>query len=542
MSPNQALTVTSLCLISLSVILSHVTAVCPVPPPCQCDISIHCEIRNLTSIPAAGSTGGESFLGLYLSRNSIKEIKNDSFMGYHVSSIDLSHNPLTYLDNFAFRGMEDYLLELNLEDVHITSIPLSIAELKNLRTLNIQNNPIVGLSPTITSNIGQSLINFSFGRTKIRYWPTALNNLVNLQTLDMSHNLVTYMRDGAVTAFSNTLRELHLANASLSTFQKELSYLKVLTLLDLSYNNIAYIPPTALVNVSLTLTKLLMQHNHLTYIPDALYHLMVLEELDVSFNTMLSTNADIIGTSSSSLLENSASTLRLVNLSFCGLNAVPRAITSLRALEVLDLSGNKIVALVNHQFISLPQLKTLFLNDNPLMSIPYLSFSGLTSLSQLNLARCRLSYIPSSSIQEINSLATLDLSSNQITRIIDIAFPGAGNLTTVDLSNNTLMYIFDLAFYETHSMRTLRLSRCSLTKLPISISQADGLRTVFVDGNPIPCDCDLSWILNWQRQAGIIPSIVGRCADNPTMAIGTYVSSKLSNECAAPHTSAIVVG
>uniref|UniRef100_A0A2C9KW19 LRRCT domain-containing protein n=1 Tax=Biomphalaria glabrata TaxID=6526 RepID=A0A2C9KW19_BIOGL len=388
------------------------------------------------------------------------------------------------------------------------------------------------------------ICSFSFGGTKIRYWPTALNHLVRLKALDMSHNVVTFMREGAVSAFADTLQELRLVNASLSPFQAELSKLKALTLLDLSYNSIVDIPPGALTNMSFTLKKLTMSHAHLSYLPEALYELNVLEELDLSFNPMQSTNADIIGTSDNSLLRNSAATLRFVNLSSCGLNAIPRAVVNLDQLEVLDLSRNRIVVLNNHQFSSLPHLRTLLLNDNPLMSIPcplvlnkMMEKSINSLLFGVTAVQTKLWRIDGGEKAHFlfhtlySCILQLDLSSNQITRIPDVAFPGAPKLSAVDLSNNSLVYIFDYAFTDAHSVRTLRLSRCSLTRLPSSLSQADGLRTVFVDGNPIPCDCDLSWILTWQRQSGIIPNIVGRCADHPTMTISTYVSTRLQHDC-----------
>uniref|UniRef100_A0A2C9L9R2 LRRNT domain-containing protein n=1 Tax=Biomphalaria glabrata TaxID=6526 RepID=A0A2C9L9R2_BIOGL len=164
MSECKMLQVSLLCLLSL-MLLSRVTAICPVSQPCQCDISIHCQNRNLTEVPPAMSSDGEDFLGLYLSQNRITDIRSDTLQGYHVSSIDLSHNPLVHLDNMAFVGMEKYLLELNLEDVHITTLPSSIGQLINLQTLNIKNNPISGIPSAFTANIGQSLLRWVLGST-----------------------------------------------------------------------------------------------------------------------------------------------------------------------------------------------------------------------------------------------------------------------------------------------------------------------------------------------------------------------------------------
>ncbi|CAL1529252.1 unnamed protein product [Lymnaea stagnalis] len=522
-------------LVTLAVMMSCLTAQCPVPAPCICDISVHCEGRNLSSIPKSMSNAGQQFLGFYLSRNHISTVTKDAFKGFVVSSIDLSHNPITSFDTTAFLGLEDSILELNLEDTHLTSFPASIAGLKNLQTLNIQSNPIPGIQSASTAIIGQSLLSFSLGRTGIRYWPSALNNLVRLQTLDLSNNIVSFLRDGAVQAFANTLTELRLINSSLTTFQTEFSKLTNLWLLDLSANRISSLPDGALKNMSGTLRKFSMSSAQLQYIPDALEDLTVLEELDLSNNPMESNYNDILNTGTSYTFSKSSATLRIINLSYCRLMALPRAITNLTSLEELDLSGNKIVSLYDNLFVSLTQLKKLMLNDNPLSRIPYKSFSGLISLTNLNLARCYLSYIPSSSIPEIHELNTLDLSNNQITSILDFAFPGANKLTAVDLSDNSIQIVQADAFNSAHSMKILKMSRCSLTNLPKPLSKADGLRTVYVDQNPIPCTCDLSWIMGWQAQSGLIPNIVGRCDNDPNMSLGTFVNSKL-RDCDSPVT------
>ena len=75
-----------------------------------------------------------------------------------MSRLDLSHNPVTSLDPEAFIGLEDSLLELDLEDTNLTILPDSLASLSKLRRLNIRSNSIKGLPTDIMAALGGSLV------------------------------------------------------------------------------------------------------------------------------------------------------------------------------------------------------------------------------------------------------------------------------------------------------------------------------------------------------------------------------------------------
>lgn len=69
-----------LCLaLTWSLSTAFLTLSCPAPAPCQCDVSIHCEARQLNVIPRSlGLPGTEPYIGLYLNRNNITVVDQDS--------------------------------------------------------------------------------------------------------------------------------------------------------------------------------------------------------------------------------------------------------------------------------------------------------------------------------------------------------------------------------------------------------------------------------------------------------------------------------
>ncbi|GFO37009.1 leucine-rich repeat-containing G-protein coupled receptor 5 [Plakobranchus ocellatus] len=342
----------------------------------------------------------------------------------------------------------------------------------------------------------------------------------------MTSNTVSFLRDGATAAFDNTLLELRLVNCSLASWQTELGKLSALTLLDLSHNAIQHIPAGALRGVASTLKAFTLVRGKLTYLPEALADLTALQDLDLRENAMMSTHDDVLGIGSSNLLSGSANSLRFLKLASCGLVAVPRAVQGLTAIQVLDLSDNRIVTLNNYQFSSMSGLEELYLTGNPLSVVPYKTFAGLMSLTTLDMSNCRLTYIPSSALGEMPALSQLDLSKNRITVLLDNSFPTSPSLTTVDLSDNTITNFTDMAFNGAIGINTLKMNGCSLTFIPRSLRLAYALRSVHLENNQIQCSCQtLGWIKTWKKASGLIPHMFGTCANNAGLSIDTYVSS-----------------
>uniref|UniRef100_A0A8C5FJ55 Slit homolog 3 (Drosophila) n=1 Tax=Gadus morhua TaxID=8049 RepID=A0A8C5FJ55_GADMO len=96
------------------------------------------------------------------------------------------------------------------------------------------------------------------------------------------------------------------------------------------------------------------------------------------------------------------------------LTSVPRELTSLKQLSLVDLSNNSISTVVPFTFANMTQLATLILSYNQIRCIPVQAFDGLTSLRLLTLHGNDLSTIPEGAFSHLTSLSHLALGANPL--------------------------------------------------------------------------------------------------------------------------------
>ncbi|KAL3885051.1 hypothetical protein ACJMK2_025149 [Sinanodonta woodiana] len=156
---------------------------------------------------------------------------------------------------------------------------------------------------------------------------------------------------------------------------------------------------------------------------------------------------------------------------FCHMNYIDREVfIPLTAVQVIDLSNNKIVAIQANSFILLDSLTYIDLSQNPLTSfirgtfcdvlnLRFLFLRNLlltsfpsnafscgtrgTNISVLDLSQCKISDMEDGSLLSLNELTLLNLSRNMLTNITKSQFQGAENLRKLDLSYNQLEHIFE---------------------------------------------------------------------------------------------------
>ncbi len=123
------------------------------------------------------------------------------------------------------------------------------------------------------------------------------------------------------------------------------------------------------------------------------------------------------------------------------------ALRPLKALALLDLSGNRIGPIPNDAFNPL-KLITLKLADNSNMTLSPNSFRGLEStLKNLNLKGTKLKTVPAASLSGLSSLAFLDLAQNGIRTLGPGGlFQDLDSLTALNLERNSLSGIEPDAF------------------------------------------------------------------------------------------------
>ncbi|XP_036403919.1 slit homolog 3 protein [Megalops cyprinoides] len=96
------------------------------------------------------------------------------------------------------------------------------------------------------------------------------------------------------------------------------------------------------------------------------------------------------------------------------LTSVPKELSSLKQLSLVDLSNNSISSLAPMTFSNMTQLSTLILSYNQIRCIPVHAFDGLKSLRLLTLHGNDLSTIPEGAFSHLTSLSHLALGANPL--------------------------------------------------------------------------------------------------------------------------------
>ena len=408
---------------------------CPAPSPCLCTQGIiNCKGKGLTRVPNFTSSTSKKYHTLLLGDNNITIIPPNAFVGLssvNVSIIKLDHNKINTIAQSAFQGIQNDLLDLNLADNQLSSLPIAIKSLSKLRSLDVSSNPIPGyrrmghgpgsdgLTDEVMRNIGNTLITFRFGsRTALQTWPHSLSHLVQLQELSVSGSSVAYFPATAFYGFEHTLRKLTIEYASLARVPlgiNSLTRLEELHLDNLEYpfddNSMIAAPFTRIAN---TLKVLSLKNDSLTVFPEAIQQLNSLRSLILDGN-----NLEFVSDEAIKLLKNANVTS--LSLQNCNLKRVPGAISDLTVLLNLNLDGNHIRSLESTDLHNLNNLRTFSLSQNPLKYISDNALCGLNQLINFDLVNTSLTEV-SRSFQNLKNLRRLDLTDSKIDCTCDVTW------------------------------------------------------------------------------------------------------------------------
>jgi hypothetical protein len=242
-----------------------------------------------------------------------------------------------------------------------------------------------------------------------------------------------------------------------------------------------------------------------------------------------------------------------VDCSVSSLNKIP----SLHLIDAhaLKLKFNSIPSLENDSFVqkSLTELELISLMGCELETIELGAFNGLTKLEYLLLQYNSINEIIPGTFQEMILLKYIDLGFNIIEHLEVDVFTGLINLWVVDLRGNNLkslhpdvfirlphLEIVDLNsnpglkiptdrhFISSHSLKSLYISECNISSvsvetfaivtalelLDLSINNLRSvetdifevlpkLSTMYLDGNPLQCDCQLLEAWRWCQDHNI---------------------------------------
>ncbi|XP_060804338.1 connectin-like [Amyelois transitella] len=241
--------------------------------------------------------------------------------------------------------------------------------------------------------------------------------------------------------------------------------------------------------------------------------------------------------------------LKHVSIQFGTIRRIaPYAFTNSSSIRQIILKSNKITTLERHSFAQMMMLSNLSLEDNQISELRTDVFFNLPNLHVLHLSNNNISLIHEGCFKHLNNLMELRLDNNYISVITREMFEGLENLSRLNLRNNKLAMIGNLAFSESWSLKELLIDNnaieyisdrafsglTQLRKLTLSgnklttfyediledirglvvLDLRDNLlqtmsyetirpvvendksvsAVVYLDGNPLNCNCRLSWV------------------------------------------------
>ena len=368
--------------------LSFVVFSEPCVTPCRCSLTaIDCRHVGDTSVPSFKTL--QSYMpqsGLDLTGNYIQTVHTGAFQGLNLTTLDLSDNPLSSIDDDAFVG-QHFIKQLVIRNTKLTVLPASLGMLWNLYNLDLSHNAISSIDSHITQGIGLSLTQLEISHNNLTKWPDAFHHLQFLKRLHMEYNPIETIPSHAFDGFKHTLASLYIGNMPLNRVPGAVRTLTSLDTVTLQNNSLGddCFPPNIFENSKKSLGNIYMSNTSVTHIPDAIKNLTNLWALDISFNKL-----DFIPSEDVKMLPN----LAYLSMHGCNLRRMPAAVKLLPKLTSLGMVENSITTVEYMDLQGLNNLTDLGLDDNSLTYIEPTVFRATPKLRQLTLRKNNLTEVP----------------------------------------------------------------------------------------------------------------------------------------------------
>jgi internalin A len=169
---------------------------------------------------------------------------------------------------------------LDLSGLKLTTLPVEISKLSELKALKIDNNFLTFLPPEI-GNL-RNLSSLLASHNQISSIPNSIGKLSNLRRLDLAHNKIEEL---PVEIFDLVNMEfLYLQDNQLTIIPQEIQKLKALRILDLDENYLDSLPQQ--IGELFELETLVLSNNEFTRVPSPLKRLLKLQNLDIQNNRL----------------------------------------------------------------------------------------------------------------------------------------------------------------------------------------------------------------------------------------------------------------
>ena len=218
-----------------------------------------------------------------------------------------------------------------------------------------------------------------------------------------------------------------------------------------------------------------LSHNSITTIEsDTFENYHVLEILDLSHNLITG------GFQASNFNITRLRYLSLSNNQIRRIQTYDNSATSIYELTILDLSFNNLSRLSAENFKGFPNLQTLRIDHNQLETLDISWFAPAQFLRSLH------------------------ASGNLITHVTMSGPTAFRNLTLINVAMNKIAQLHTEIFFQLATLATLDISFNDLTSINPIENFANISRTIFAEGNPWHCSCNLTQIYNDLKDNNII--------------------------------------
>ncbi|KAJ8049953.1 Leucine-rich repeat-containing protein 15 [Holothuria leucospilota] len=353
-----------------------------------------------------------------------------------------------------------------------------LSNLTNLRELSFFNTKISSLwdlKSVYIKNLGK-LKRFSLAFGELQIFPGVIfTKLSSLRYLNLKCNMLQDIGDGNWN-FSS-LNTLFLNNNRITAVTAgQFKGLRNLSKLDLSYNRIGYFSLKVL-DCMPNLQYLILSFNRLAYLSEYIGQNLNLESIFLHSNQFESFD--------------------------------PFVYNGFKSLKFIDFHNNNIKDSPNVNSIkNLTSLMRLSLSVNAIKHLTPLFFDSFPCLHKASVAHNGMHYIDETTFRSVPNLTSIIMAHNQIHTIPRQLFQHLQKLDIIELQFNRIQ-IFD----------------------PIFLNHLSPQVQLFIDGNPLVCDCQAVPLLKWLRQSETPPHLFPECRSPTALQNQSIYYAELPQDC-----------
>uniref|UniRef100_A0A0K0F2F5 LRRCT domain-containing protein n=1 Tax=Strongyloides venezuelensis TaxID=75913 RepID=A0A0K0F2F5_STRVS len=210
----------------------------------------------------------------------------------------------------------------------------------------------------------------------------------------------------------------------------------------------------------------------------------------------------------------------------------------LQNLTILSLDYCELEELPKNIFENLINLKQLSLRGNPFVTMPS-AINAISHLSVLDMSNTNLPEFDKMALREDHELETIFMQNMKyIYMINDCAFCRLKKIKRIDFSNSTHLYhinsnAFGLVDDKNNipeNLTILNFENCNLTTIDYNLLDWRRIMSLKISGNPLNCDCNLSWLINNKDLHRTFGDILPNCY-TPEEFNGKHIHDVVLSEC-----------